>query len=92
MYFQMDVYKKPQTPRCDGLVLLECFTTSSEEETREKLPPFLDIIKNVTGDPEYSMFNLSLKSDSTKNDPIKIQKEALVAKINGSAKANDVTS
>lgn len=27
------------------------------------LPPFLNIIKEVTGDPSYSMFNLSLKED-----------------------------
>ena len=81
----MDVYKKPSTPRCDGLVLLECFATSSGDEVRDKLPPFLDIIKNVTGDPDYSMFNLSLKSDSSRNDSMKITKDAVAARLNGTA-------
>lgn len=30
------------------------------------LPKFLNIIKEVTGDPDYSMFNLSLKEDWNK--------------------------
>ena len=49
--------------RCDGLVLLETFTTLSAEELKPRLPPFLNIVRNVTGDPEYSMFNLSKKED-----------------------------
>lgn len=27
------------------------------------MPKFLNIVKEVTGDPDYSMFNLSLKED-----------------------------
>jgi len=63
MYFQMDIYQKPSTPKCDGLMFLETFTTLAAEELMSRLPPFLQIVKNVTGDPEYSMFNLSKKSD-----------------------------
>ncbi|KAI1285686.1 hypothetical protein HDE_11596 [Halotydeus destructor] len=93
MYFQMDVYKKPSTPRCDGLVLLECFTTKSLEELQvEELPPFLDIIKNVTGDPEYSMSNLSLKAESHRNDTQKIQKQHFFNKLNGTATTDGTQS
>ena len=34
------------------------------EDVIARLPPFLQIIKNVTGDPEYSMFNLTRKAES----------------------------
>lgn len=83
LYFQMDIYRKPATPkyaltfqqlagplltvtifRCDGLILLETFTTLSAEELMPRLPPFLNVVRNVTGDPEYSMYNLSKKEDS----------------------------
>jgi hypothetical protein len=87
MYFQMDIYLKPSTPRCDGLVILECFTTCSSEELKHHMPPFLNVIKNVTNDPEYSMFNLSLKSDSSRNDPISLQKKMITARINGTTNA-----
>lgn len=50
--------------RCDGLILLETFTTLSTEEVVRRLPPFLSVIKNVTGDSEFSMYNLSRKTDS----------------------------
>jgi len=35
------------------------------EEVIPRLPPFLEIIKNVTGDPEYSMYNLTLKAEGS---------------------------
>lgn len=50
--------------RCDGLILLETFTTLSAEELMPRLPHFLHVVRNVTGDPEYSMYNLSKKEDS----------------------------
>lgn len=59
--FQMDIYKKPCHPRCDGLILLETYTTHSSEEMTSLLPDFLDIEKEVTNDPNYSMYNLSRK-------------------------------
>jgi hypothetical protein len=34
------------------------------EQVIARLPPFLQIIKNVTGDPDFSMFNLTRKAES----------------------------
>jgi hypothetical protein len=42
--------------RCRGLILLETYTTSRGDI---ELPKFLNVVKEVTSDPEYSMFNLS---------------------------------
>ncbi|XP_064459505.1 TRPL translocation defect protein 14-like [Ornithodoros turicata] len=59
--FQMDVYKKPCHPRCEGLILLETYTTHTAEELSSLLPDFLDIEKEVTLDQNFSMYNLSRK-------------------------------
>jgi len=40
-------------------------TTSKDEELMSSLPPFLRVKKNVTGDPAFSMYNLSLRSEWT---------------------------
>ncbi|XP_020893482.1 TRPL translocation defect protein 14 isoform X2 [Exaiptasia diaphana] len=58
-YFQMDVYKEPYHSRCKGLLLLETYTSKSAQGLQ--LPCFLSIEKEVTNDPEYSMYLLSLK-------------------------------
>lgn len=53
--------------RCKGLVFLETYTSLDSDSLIENyLPKFLNIIKEVTGDPDYSMFNLSLKEDWNK--------------------------
>jgi hypothetical protein len=44
-------------------MLLETYTSLEGEALKNILPPFLNINKEVTGDPSYSMFNLSLKED-----------------------------
>ncbi|XP_065077757.1 TRPL translocation defect protein 14-like isoform X2 [Ochlerotatus camptorhynchus] len=62
-YFQMDIYKEPGHPRCKGLILLETYTSLSGDKLKGILPTFLNIVKEVTGQPNYSMFNLSLKED-----------------------------
>lgn len=62
-YFQMDIYKEPGHPRCKGLILLETYTSLSSDKLKGILPKFLNIVKEVTGQPDYSMFNLSLKED-----------------------------
>ncbi|XP_054724393.1 TRPL translocation defect protein 14-like isoform X2 [Uloborus diversus] len=67
VYMQMDIYKHPCHPRCTGLILLETYTTLKGDELLGRLPPFLNVVKEVTGDPSFSMFNLSLKSDWTPN-------------------------
>lgn len=63
MYFQMDIYKKPCHPRCEGLILLETYTAHSSSELKGQLPSFLDIRKEVTNDPNFSMYCLSFKGD-----------------------------
>ena len=42
-------------------MLLETYTTQSLEEFKAKLPGFLEIVRDVTGDPKHSMYNLSLR-------------------------------
>ncbi|RLU27515.1 hypothetical protein DMN91_001319 [Ooceraea biroi] len=59
-YFQLDIYIKPAHPRCRGLMLLETYTALSGDDLKNILPQFLTIEKEVTGNPDYSMFNLSL--------------------------------
>ncbi|XP_064612179.1 TRPL translocation defect protein 14-like [Liolophura sinensis] len=61
-YFQLDLYEEPCHPRCKGLLLLETYTTLKGDALQ--LPSFLEVKKEVTNDPAYSMFNLSLKEDS----------------------------
>lgn len=51
---------------CKGLILLETYSSLEGEQLRNSLPSFLNIVKEVTGDPFYSMFNLSLKEDWSK--------------------------
>merc|ERR1712128_321737 len=46
-----------------GLILLETYTTFSDDEFVDSLPPFLEVKKNMTGDPAFSMYNLSIRSD-----------------------------
>ncbi len=48
-------------------MLLETYTTQSLEELQSKLPDFLNIVRNVTGDPAHSMYNLSLKDEWLNN-------------------------
>jgi len=66
-YFQLDIYKEPCHPRCQGLMFLETYTTQSLEELHSKLPDFLNIVSDVTGDPTHSMYNLSLKDEWLNN-------------------------
>ena len=56
---------EPCHSRCRGLILLETFTTLPAAEIQANLPPFVKIVKDVTGDPAFSMYNLALKSDWT---------------------------
>ncbi|XP_031554007.1 TRPL translocation defect protein 14-like isoform X2 [Actinia tenebrosa] len=58
-YYQLDVYREPYHARCKGLILLETYTTKSTENL--ELPSFLEIEKEVTKDPDFSMYHLSLK-------------------------------
>uniref|UniRef100_A0A0A9VVL2 NadR/Ttd14 AAA domain-containing protein n=1 Tax=Lygus hesperus TaxID=30085 RepID=A0A0A9VVL2_LYGHE len=62
-YFQLDIYQKPSHPRCDGLMLLETYSALQDDSLQASLPEFLNIDKEVTGDPAFSMYNLSLLAD-----------------------------
>lgn len=56
-YYQLDIYHSPHP----GLMLLETYTALPANQL--DLPDFLSIEQNVTGIPQYSMFNLS-KTDN----------------------------
>ncbi|KAL1132351.1 hypothetical protein AAG570_010307 [Ranatra chinensis] len=64
-YFQLDSYKQPCHPRCCGLILLETYSALEEEQLEKCLPAFLTLEGEVTGNPAYSMFNLSLREEWT---------------------------
>jgi len=66
-YFQLDIYKDPCHPRCKGLMLLETYTTLESSDLLKTLPGFLNIDQEVTGDPAFSMFNLSLREEWINN-------------------------
>ena len=50
------------------MILLETYSSLTGEALTNCLPKFLDIAKETTGDPDYSMFNLSLKEDWSKTN------------------------
>ena len=50
-----------------GLMLLETYTTLPIESLKQRLPEFLNIGSETTGDPAFSMFNLSLKDEWVNN-------------------------
>lgn len=56
-YFQLDIYEEPCNPKCRGLAILS--TRCIDQDLL--LPNFLEIEKEITDDPTYSMFNLSSK-------------------------------
>uniref|UniRef100_A0A0V0G872 NadR/Ttd14 AAA domain-containing protein n=1 Tax=Triatoma dimidiata TaxID=72491 RepID=A0A0V0G872_TRIDM len=62
-YFQLDIYKDPCHPRCIGLILLETYSALEDGRLEECLPKFLQLACEVTGDPAYSMYNLSLREE-----------------------------
>lgn len=47
-------------------MLLETYSSLEGDALLNCLPNFLNIVKEVTGDPSFSMFNLSLKEDWSK--------------------------
>ena len=44
-------------------MLLETYTALPSDKLQNILPQFLVIEKEVTGNPDYSMFNLSLREE-----------------------------
>ena len=56
-YYQLDMYEEPCNPMCRGLSILTTHSLDSDLQ----LPEVLLIEREITNDPNYSMFNLSLK-------------------------------
>lgn len=48
-------------------MLLETYSALEDQELLDRLPKFLDIESEVTGNAAYSMFNLSLVEDWDKS-------------------------
>lgn len=48
-------------------MLLETYSALEDQELLDRLPKFLDIEAEVTGNAAYSMFNLSLVEDWDKS-------------------------
>ena len=63
--------------RCRGLILLETYTSNRADDF--ELPPFLDISREVTGDLDYSMYNLSKKHEQPPSIPSTPTKDRLDA-------------
>ena len=53
--------------RCKDLILLQTYTTLLGEALIDQLPPFLNVGVDVTEDPAFSMYNLSLKGEWADN-------------------------
>lgn len=57
-YFQLDIYEEPCNPSCRGLIILTTYCIDKDLI----LPNFIQFEKEITDDPNYSMFNLSKKT------------------------------
>ena len=53
--FELDTYKEP----CRGLQILECKGVPSLPE--DKFPPFIHVVKDITGNKDYYNYNMALK-------------------------------
>merc|ERR1719510_398721 len=61
-YYQLDTYgKDPCDKTCKGMTILETFTTLSTDQLKTQVPYFLQLGPEITGDPAFTMYNLSLK-------------------------------
>lgn len=67
-YYQLDIYGDPCHDRCKGMMLLETYTTLSADELKTRLPEFLKLGPEVTGEPAFSMYNLTLKGGWANNE------------------------
>jgi len=61
IYFQLDIYKPPIPRRMNMLMILETYTIDETPNFMPMLPPFVKIEKEITSDPQYSLYNLSLR-------------------------------
>uniref|UniRef100_A0A0K0E1Q2 AAA_28 domain-containing protein n=1 Tax=Strongyloides stercoralis TaxID=6248 RepID=A0A0K0E1Q2_STRER len=63
-YFHLDIFVPPLPSSCMGknLMILETYTTKPPFTDEPELPKFMKIVKEITGDKEYSMYNISNKN------------------------------
>merc|ERR1712212_530791 len=67
--YQLDIYRAPCHSRCQGLVLLETFTTVPDDELMASLPPFLRVKRNTTGDSaDQFCHRLQMSSDDESDE------------------------
>lgn len=59
IYYELNTYVEPAHVR--GICILEC-----EADGRVELPPWLTVEKDVTSDPQFSSYMLSLKPEERK--------------------------
>jgi len=57
IYNNLDIYEEPCNPMCRGLVILTTYCIDKDLT----LPNFIDVEKEITDDPKYSMYNMSKK-------------------------------
>lgn len=62
-FYNLDCYVAPLPPVCQGrpLIVLETYTTLPPGESLP-LPPFIKVVREVTGEAAYSMYMLSKKT------------------------------
>lgn len=66
-YYQLDIYEAPLPPQCpsqSSLILLETYTTNTDGELPGLPTECLEIVREITHDPAYSMYNMSLRHDA----------------------------
>lgn len=92
VYFHLDIYTDPLPPACQGkhLMILETYTLKPVGSNEPRLPHYLDIVREITNEPEFSMYSLSnyenktialdfvSKSENTSNE---MEKNKVKAKV-----------
>ncbi|CAD5234301.1 unnamed protein product [Bursaphelenchus xylophilus] len=65
-YFHMDVYVNPLPPACNGhpLIILETYTIKPPGSAEPELPSFLTVEREITSDPNFSMYELSKQTSN----------------------------
>uniref|UniRef100_A0A1I8A322 AAA_28 domain-containing protein n=1 Tax=Steinernema glaseri TaxID=37863 RepID=A0A1I8A322_9BILA len=60
-YFHLDTYVDPLPPACGEhqLMILETYTTSPRNSEAPALPDFIEVVGEITGKSQYSMYNLA---------------------------------
>uniref|UniRef100_A0A0N4Z1C0 AAA_28 domain-containing protein n=1 Tax=Parastrongyloides trichosuri TaxID=131310 RepID=A0A0N4Z1C0_PARTI len=63
-YFHLDIFVPPLPLSCAGknLMILETYTTKAPFSDEPELPSFMNVVKEITGNKEFSMYNISKKN------------------------------